>query len=245
MFSNAIPTDINLPSYPKADNSDQLSTNELLLYPDAVHNFYAYDDAFDPATTQAGMLPLQSGSSINPGSDWLSFANIMPYEMANHIICWDPSHLVVPRVASLTDSIGSDILPPSPPISPVSAPLKHDPLAYIDMRSDVESPPKVPRRKRGRPRRSRSGTHNSDVSRKERQPHNLVERRYRDGLNGELERLRRAIPTLFQSKDFDNMGSPRLSKAMVLASGIEYIKTLERERDDAREEVRKVRGNTD
>src|SRR3712207_8387256 len=40
-------------------------------------------------------------------------------------------------------------------------------------------------------------------------PHNQVERKYREGLNAELERLRRAVPTLPQSDEAGAMGQPK------------------------------------
>lgn len=63
-----------------------------------------------------------------------------------------------------------------------------------------------------------------------------MERKYREGLNLELERLRKAVPTLPQSDEGGVMGQPKPSKAMVLSSAIEYIRKIEKERDDLREE---------
>jgi hypothetical protein len=73
-------------------------------------------------------------------------------------------------------------------------------------------------------------------------PHNQVERKYREGLNSELERLRRAVPTLLQSVEGEVMGQPKPSKAIVLASAIDYIKKTEKERDMYREEGGRLRG---
>jgi hypothetical protein len=67
-------------------------------------------------------------------------------------------------------------------------------------------------------------------------PHNQVERKYREGLNSELERLRRAVPTLPHSEDGGIMGQPKPSKAMVLSSAIDYIRSIEKERDALRAE---------
>ncbi|KAF3052767.1 hypothetical protein E8E11_011190 [Didymella keratinophila] len=92
-----------------------------------------------------------------------------------------------------------------------------------------------PQRKRGRPRLDRTETISSTSSpssksqKTGRLPHNQVERKYREGLNAELERLRRAVPTLPQSDEAGAMGQPKPSKAMVLASAIEYIRKLEAE----------------
>ncbi|KAF2675958.1 hypothetical protein K458DRAFT_253115, partial [Lentithecium fluviatile CBS 122367] len=83
---------------------------------------------------------------------------------------------------------------------------------------------------------SNSPPASSTNTKQHRLPHNQVERKYRENLNAELERLRRAIPTLPQNAAVDGgaMGQPKPSKAMVLAGAIEYIKAIERERDELR-----------
>jgi hypothetical protein len=73
-------------------------------------------------------------------------------------------------------------------------------------------------------------------------PHTEVERKYREKLNMELERLRRAVPILPQSDAADVTGAAKPSKGMVLAVAIDYIKELERERDAAVEEVERLGG---
>lgn len=72
-------------------------------------------------------------------------------------------------------------------------------------------------------------------------PHKQVERKYREGLNMEFERLRRAVPTLPQGKDANVMGTSKPSKGMVLAAAIDYIGSVERERDAVRKEVKVLR----
>ncbi|KAL6710736.1 hypothetical protein ACN47E_007793 [Coniothyrium glycines] len=104
-----------------------------------------------------------------------------------------------------------------------------------------EASPKRTQRKRGRPRLDRSKTGSqSSASMKGRRPtrlpHNQVERKYREGLNSELERLRKTVPTLPQNTEGDLLGQPKPSKAMVLSSAIDYIKKIERERDLLRAE---------
>ncbi|KAF2470682.1 uncharacterized protein BDR25DRAFT_164996, partial [Lindgomyces ingoldianus] len=102
-----------------------------------------------------------------------------------------------------------------------------------------EPAPKRVQRKRGRPKLNRSESDPSNYSNGDspksrpsrRLPHNQVERKYREGLNSELERLRRAVPTLPQRDSSDLTGPPKPSKATVLASAIDYIKKIERERD--------------
>lgn len=72
-------------------------------------------------------------------------------------------------------------------------------------------------------------------------PHTQVERRYREGLNREFERLRSAVPTLPQSVEADTMGRARPSKGVVLAAAIDYIRQIEDERDAAIGEVTRLR----
>jgi len=60
-------------------------------------------------------------------------------------------------------------------------------------------------------------------------------------LNSELKTLRRAIPTLPQSEDYGLMAQSNPSKPMVLASAIDYIKKIEKERDTYREENEMLR----
>ncbi|ORY00391.1 hypothetical protein BCR34DRAFT_592595 [Clohesyomyces aquaticus] len=113
-----------------------------------------------------------------------------------------------------------------------------------------EPAPKRVQRKRGRPKLNRSETDTSNYSNGDsprsrpsrRLPHNQVERKYREGLNSELERLRRAVPTLPQRDSSDLTGPPKPSKATVLASAIDYIKKIERERDMLLEENERLRG---
>jgi hypothetical protein len=82
------------------------------------------------------------------------------------------------------------------------------------------------------------------VQRSKRLPHNQVERKYREGLNSELERLRRAVPMLRGSGDAtEAIGQPKPSKAMVLSSAIDYIHRIETERDALLEENERLRRN--
>jgi hypothetical protein len=71
--------------------------------------------------------------------------------------------------------------------------------------------------------------------------HNDVERKYREGLDAELERLRCAVPTLPQFQDGTTLGQTRPSKAMVLTGAIDYIQKVERERDAARKKLEELK----
>jgi hypothetical protein len=64
-----------------------------------------------------------------------------------------------------------------------------------------------------------------------------VERKYRDGINAGIERLRCAVPTLPQGED--NPGRP--SKLNVLAGAVAYIQRIEQERDAAVENFDSLR----
>jgi hypothetical protein len=71
-------------------------------------------------------------------------------------------------------------------------------------------------------------------------PHNMVERKYREGLNAQLERLRRAVPALLQSDGGDGTIQPRPSKSMVIAAAINHIEMVTLERDMLQDENNKI-----
>jgi hypothetical protein len=135
----------------------------------------------------------------------------------------------------------------SPSMSPHAVKLE-SPLSPVLPRE--QTTPKQQLRKRGRPRLDRveSQTHPSGSSSAKSQhtgrlPHNQVERKYREGLNTELERLRKAVPTLANSEQGDAMGQPKPSKAMVLSKAIDYIKQVEREKEALKGQVEKLKLN--
>jgi hypothetical protein len=74
-----------------------------------------------------------------------------------------------------------------------------------------------------------------------RQAHNLVERKYRDTLNHELERLRQAIPHIRDLDAETPDGRPRPSKATVLAAAADYINRLQAEVRNLSEENERLR----
>ena len=93
-------------------------------------------------------------------------------------------------------------------------------------------------RKRGRPRKSSSSSSCSSTTssgqcnepRSTRLPHAAIERKYREGMNAALERLRRVVATLPQDNEDGTSKSTRLSKPMIIAGAIEYIESLERDK---------------
>jgi hypothetical protein len=112
-----------------------------------------------------------------------------------------------------------------------------------------------PKPKRGRPRLPRHEPHTCDTSQfpcthviddaslSRRVPHNQVEQKYRNGLNAELERLREAV-AVAPSRAFAHLSNStaKPSKAMVLASAIDYIKSIKAERDQLADENQVLRG---
>lgn len=93
-------------------------------------------------------------------------------------------------------------------------------------------------RKRGRPRKSSSSSSCSSAasstqcneSGSTRLPHTAIERKYREGMNAALKRLRKVVTTLPQEGYDSTSKTTRLSKSMIINGAIEYIESLERER---------------
>lgn len=78
----------------------------------------------------------------------------------------------------------------------------------------------------------------SQQSARTRVPHNLVERRYRDNLNNQIEYLRLTLPSLCDAQpspseadDAMTMGPRMPSKAVIISTAATYIKDLETERE--------------
>jgi hypothetical protein len=120
--------------------------------------------------------------------------------------------------------------------------LEYDSLSCVS--TDVGPAPKRQMKKRGQPKLdpiacSVSGALAEDQCTTS-IPHNMVERKYRQGLNAQLERLRRAVPTLLQSSDRDGIGQPKLSKSMVIAAAIDHIEMVTQERDILQKENNEI-----
>ncbi|TLD39482.1 hypothetical protein E2P81_ATG00469 [Venturia nashicola] len=109
-----------------------------------------------------------------------------------------------------------------------------------------------PKPKRGRPRLPRNEPHVCDdfpcehvieESGSRRVPHNQVEKKYRNGLNAEMERLRATVAAA-PSRAFAHLSSSstKPSKAMVLTSAIDYIESIKAERDQLARENEALRG---
>ncbi|KAF2668179.1 hypothetical protein BT63DRAFT_414210 [Microthyrium microscopicum] len=128
----------------------------------------------------------------------------------------------------------SPISPDSSITSPntiTSPSTHHNTFQPTSPTTSLPSPPRLPeKRKRGRPRLPRPDPDPTKpkpprVSR--RQPHNQVERKYREGLNAEMDRLRAAIPPMpAEPASNNNSAGQKPSKAQVLQSAVVEIQTL-------------------
>ncbi|KAH7090402.1 hypothetical protein FB567DRAFT_419122, partial [Paraphoma chrysanthemicola] len=191
--------------------------------------------AFPPAFYQQSfeeMQQYQSGYALDPTS--ISAAEPEPFSPTSQ-----PS-----RTPSLCGDGQFQEVPVSPWLS--TPPIKRESSFPASVEEETTS--KRPQRKRGRPRIERENTSlqssassSTKGQRASRLPHNQVERKYREGLNAELEKLRKAVPTLPQSEDAGGMGQPKPSKAMVLAGAIDYIKRIEKERDTLLGEIERLK----
>ncbi|KAF2281449.1 uncharacterized protein EI97DRAFT_454643 [Westerdykella ornata] len=131
--------------------------------------------------------------------------------------------------------------------------------------SSLSSPSLKPvHRTRGRPRTSSMPQHSTTKTKSLTSPtgspgaitktpstHKDVERKYRRGINNDLERLRRAIPSLrslespessdakevLQGQQVPTVAMAKPTKSQVLAAAVEYIRRLEGERNGLRREV--------
>ncbi|OAQ62472.1 helix-loop-helix DNA-binding domain-containing protein [Pochonia chlamydosporia 170] len=64
-------------------------------------------------------------------------------------------------------------------------------------------------------------------------PHRVAERKYRNTLNTKIEQLRHALPPTSSDTGIrgDSIGTTRVSKPSILIAAVEYIKSLEKERN--------------
>jgi hypothetical protein len=143
-------------------------------------------------------------------------------------------------------------------VSSTPSPSSDKPLNSPSYSTGLESPSRVstdaehdeptPKRrmkKRGRPKLDPIALSISDASAEGQRtapiPHNKVERKYREGLNAELERLRRAVPTLLQSHNGSGIGQPKPSKSIVIAAAINHIGMVTQERNMLQSENDEIR----
>jgi hypothetical protein len=217
-------------------------------------NFSAKDQTFNSMMFQATGTPaIDNRPGFEHKFPQESFGQLEQYDTSYTI---DPSSVIaaeptafspMTEASSRTPSLCSDAQQQahSPSVSPRLVKLE-SPFSSASIEEQTTS--KRVLRKRGRPRLDRSDTEilspissSSKNQRTGRLPHNQVERKYREGLNSGLERLRRAVPTLPHNEDGGVMGQPKPSKAMVLSSAIDYIRSIEKERDALRIEVERLK----
>ncbi|KAH4174352.1 hypothetical protein HBI70_154520 [Parastagonospora nodorum] len=191
-----------------------------------------YDGTLFPETASAQMELYAPWSSFDPAA--VNLASINPAGSAS----FSPTV----RSSSRTPSLCEDGQQPGSPSMSPRLIKRESPFSPVSQ--EEQTTPKRPLRKRGRPRLDQldtesqsAGPSSAKCQRSSRLPHNQVERKYREGLNSELERLRKAVPTL--SKSEEALVKP--SKGMILSSAIDYIKSIERERDALREEVEQLK----
>ncbi|KAE9972247.1 hypothetical protein EG328_005118 [Venturia inaequalis] len=158
---------------------------------------------------------------------------------------------VIPTIESMPQTILYDNgLAAQNPLKRRSSSIESDDTPFVDQQ---------PKPKRGRPStgtrprlrlsRATASSASSTTSGKStsasnkpntasRTPHNQVERKYRESLNTEMERLRLAVPATARWEEgvYCQAGKLKPSKAMVLASAISYIASLEREMGHLRRE---------
>jgi hypothetical protein len=97
-------------------------------------------------------------------------------------------------------------------------------------------PTAPPVRKRGRPRKVRSPEQMEYDRPARRQPHNQVERKYREGILAELDRLRLALP-MSRCGIVNEAGTEyKAPKAAVLVGAVSYIHELEMQNELLRRE---------
>jgi len=110
-------------------------------------------------------------------------------------------------------------------------------MSPISRRASIDWPPPEPRASKTKRASTRTARrHSSAFAGKpkpvgRRVPHNIVEQKYRNALNAELERLRGAIPHMARLGDESAGSNTKPSKANILAGAVDYIRSLEAECD--------------
>ncbi|CAI9630111.1 unnamed protein product [Alternaria burnsii] len=172
----------------------------------SLNTFFDSDSFFDQALTSVEGVTDTSKAQETFGSTYSatnipSRSNEQPMTFAINTRQFQPNEpdsFSPTSTTSQPSSFSGDA--PQPLISPSLSPhmLKRESPSSPTSASE-SSTPKRPTRKRGRPKMDRSSTDNEIMTsptttkyqRSKRLPHNQVERKYREGLNSELERLRR------------------------------------------------------
>ena len=136
-----------------------------------------------------------------------------------------PQANMATRSSSAAQAIQPPTQPPRAAASQASLPQNApQPTPVPTAPSSGPSPPPATTATTSEPAPARPAASSESASR--RQAHNLVERKYRDTLNGELVRLRQAIPHIRDLDAETPEGRSRASKATVLAAAADYIARL-------------------
>lgn len=252
------------PFFPNVVVPDYPRSNDNLQYPlyfDEHHGGYADSTTIDTVDTAYGTRH-HTDYNNSPAPIWSCFDTI-PLDDLGGIRTAFPGNTLSPHHVSMRSPVStpsrasSESVPrtePSPGIEAHSrAPSPQDSKSpYVNdshHQHGKGSSSTLPPRKRGRPRLYRTPSVSAEEALQLRSPqrascvpHKQIERKYREGLNMEFERLRRAVPTLPQCVEANVIGVTKPSKGMVLAAAIDYIERIERERDTALDEIERLGG---
>ncbi|KAG9190645.1 hypothetical protein G6011_08733 [Alternaria panax] len=229
-FSNlpAIPMAANNPMYspssdafPSPDEVDVYLTESYSALSDYGCNNYenrngpGFSRSITPGDTDFNWSTPVPDSYINTPS-LVTASNAAAKPLQNAWSNYNPSPLSCPadfqHAYTASDFPGGFASNPSPLPTPPShgSPISPSPIATHQPSPDSTSLQPPPTRKRGRPRLHRPASEPSStttaankVARTQCMPHTEVERKYREKLNAELERLRRAVPMLPQCDNAD------------------------------------------
>lgn len=175
-----------------------------------------------------------SFGSINPADTWLDPFTASDTSSLPSRSSWDSSFTLSPQ-STLFDPSATPLSPPSSlsTASPFPSPVlktESSPEPVEQYRQPPPPPPaaaRVPKRKKATSPTPRAGSKSAKSGPRERIPHNEVERKYREGLNQGMERLRRVLPNLPQANDRYSFDAAKVSKLVVLASAVDYLQDVE------------------
>lgn len=216
------------------------SKNQSLSFMGSANTEFTYDDMLDEtqylpegelseATVERGIKVPEMDSSPGSLNDDLDSipAYVSPYQQ---------SQQTVERTTRQPSLTGTTKLPPHCPLTKSSSPE-----ATTTSTAACAKPSRVTKRKSISPSSSDQAEDETSPPRQfyrhpknrgmHKVPHNIVERRYRDNLNGQLETLRTMLPTLADcGGDVEDVAYRLPPKAKVLSTAATYIKELEAEK---------------
>ncbi|TID26977.1 putative transcription factor bhlh protein [Venturia nashicola] len=232
--------------------SDNAFTNSWLenTYADPIFDSIDFDH-FDaaiglsvPPLNQWGASYLQQPqprleTSSSPTSECGAFftSPVLPTtESISRTISFDKGLAVQNPMKRRSSSIDSEDTPfvAAQPESKRGRPCKKIARPHLSRRTASSAPSTASGQSTTNNPHSTSTSNNSNTP--SRTPHHQVERKYRESLNTEMERLRLAVPSTARWEEgvHCQAGKIKPTKAMVLASAIYYIRSLEREMEGLR-----------